>query len=426
MSDNKPKKDLRARLGRTIAPNTPGAPAIAPPSVGGKGVAPPDLGGGDAPAAAVSPPAIAAPPIAAPPIAAPMASPFGGGQDIAPPPFAQPAPKAEPVRPKQPSDPFAAGPSSQGPQEVRLVIDEKPVDDSEVGRASRGRTAIVAALCAVLGAAVGGGFMSVNERNITYNLSVRDGRSIYASVNTASTVVLEAQTHINAIATAAGRTDGTRSVAYSDIETLRALENPMPAQNFSRKSYWRFAATTVDDLFHYYNNVQMLWAGIERLGATTLPAARRPELDRTAAGIDERANATFGAVLMVAPEEAGGGIIGQLAFLEAGAEPGRVLARGTRTGAGREFGLWTPENEIGTAPEFVIAIDGAGSVGVLGIQTGAFGEFVRDIQELDTLMDETVETQGRLTTALGEIATLPEVFTLGGPSSGEEAAAEGD
>lgn len=427
MSDNKPKKDLRARLGRTISPNTPGAPAITPPAVGAAkpaAEAPAAAAGGDAPAAApaVAPPAIAAPAIV-PPIAAPAKLPFGGA-DIAPPPFAQP--KAEPAKPKPPADPFAAGPSAGGPQEVRLVIDEKPVDDHEVGRQARGRTAVVAAICLLLGAVVGGGFVSVHERNITYNLSVRDGRAIYNTVNDASSHVLEAQQLIDRIAAAAARTDGTRAVEYEAITTLRAMENPMPAQNFSRRSYWRFAAGTVDDLFHYYNNVQLLWEGIERLGNSTLPEARRAELDRTARGVDERANATFGAVLMVAPEEAGGGIIGQLAFLEAGAEPGHVLARGTRTGAGREFALWTPENEISTSPEYVIAIDGAGSTGVLAVQTGAFGDFVRQIQELDQLMDETVETQGRLTTALGEIATLPEAFQLGGPEDGEAAAAAGD
>jgi hypothetical protein len=416
MSDNKPKKDLRARLGRTIAPNTPGAPAISAPVVGAAkaAVAPPTMGG-----AVTPPPAIAAPSIAGPSL------PFGG-QDIAPPPFAQP--KAEPPKPKQPNDPFAAGPSSQGPQEVRLVIDEKPVDDAEVGRQSRGRMFIVGGLCAALGAAVGGGFMSVNERNITYNLSVRDGSSIYRSVTEASGHVLEAQTLIQRIATAAASTDN-RHVDYEAITELRAMENPMPAQNFSRKSYWRFAAGTVDDLFHYYNNVQLLWESIERLGASSLPEARRAELDRTAAGIDERSNATFGAVLSLAPAEAGGGVMGQLAFLEEGTEPGHLLARGTRTGAGREFALFDPTNpdaEITTAPEYVILIDGAGSAGVLAIQTGAFGEFVRSIQELNTLMTETVETQGRLTTALGEIATLPEVFTLGGPADGEAAAAEGD
>jgi len=366
------------------------------------------------------PPAIAAPPgIAGPSL------PFGG-HDIAPPPFAQP--KAEPPRPKQPNDPFAAGPASAGPQEIRLVIDEKPVDDAEVGRQSRGRMFIVGGLCAVLGAAIGGGFMSVNERNITYNLSVRDGSSIYRAVTEASTHVLEAQALIQRIATAAARTEG-RAVDYDAITELRAMENPMPAQNFSRKSYWRFAAGTVDDLFHYYNNVQLLWESIERLGATSLPPARRAELDRTAAGIDERANANFGAVLSLAPAEAGGGVMGQLAFLEEGTEPGHVLARGTRTGAGREFALFDPANPdaaITSAPEFVILIDGAGSAGVLAIQTGAFGEFVRSIQELNTLMTETVETQGRLTTALGEISTLQEVFTLGGPADGEAAAAEGD
>jgi hypothetical protein len=428
MSDNKPKKDLRARLGRTITPNTPGAPAITPP-----GAAPAAAEGAEAPAAAAAggaAPPIAAPPIAAPailaPIAAPAKLPFGG-PDIAPPPFAQPKAAEEPkAKPKPPADPFAAGPAAAGPKEVRLVIDEKPVDDSETGRQSRGRSLIVASICLVLGAVIGGGFVSVHERNITYNLSVRDGRAIYNTVNDASARVLEAQQLIDRIAQAAARTDGTRAVDYASITTLRAMENPMPAQNFSRRSYWRFAAGTVDDLFHYHNNLQRIWESIERLANTALPEARRAELDRTASGVDERANATFGAVLSLAPEEAGGGVIGQLAFLEAGTEEGHVLARGTRTGAGREFALWTPEGEISATPEFVIAIDGAGSTGVLAVQTGAFGEFVRQIQELDQLMDETVETQGRLTTALGEIASLPEAFQLGGPEDGEAAAAAGD
>jgi len=428
MSDNKPKKDLRARLGRTITPNTPGAPAITPP-----GAAPAAAEGAEAPAAAAAggaAPPIAAPPIAAPailaPIAAPAKLPFGG-PDIAPPPFAQPKAAEEPkAKPKPPADPFAAGPAAAGPKEVRLVIDEKPVDDSETGRQSRGRSLIVASICLVLGAVIGGGFVSVHERNITYNLSVRDGRAIYNTVNDASARVLEAQQLVDRIAQAAARTDGTRAVDYASITTLRAMENPMPAQNFSRRSYWRFAAGTVDDLFHYHNNLQRIWESIERLANTALPEARRAELDRTASGVDERANATFGAVLSLAPEEAGGGVIGQLAFLEAGTEEGHVLARGTRTGAGREFALWTPEGEISATPEFVIAIDGAGSTGVLAVQTGAFGEFVRQIQELDQLMDETVETQGRLTTALGEIASLPEAFQLGGPEDGEAAAAAGD
>jgi hypothetical protein len=433
MSDNKPKKDLRARLGRTITPNTPGAPAITPPAgpAGGPATESADASTPAIAAPAIAAPAIAAPAIAAPAIVPPIAGgaklPFGG-PDIAPPPFAQPKAAEEPAakpKPKPPADPFAAGAAAAGPREVRLVIDEKPVDDSETGRQSRGRTLIVASICLVLGAVIGGGFVSVHERNITYNLSVRDGRAIYNTVNDASARVLEAQQLIDRIAQAAARTDGTRAVDYASITTLRAMENPMPAQNFSRRSYWRFAGT-VDDLFHYHNNVQRIWESVERLANTALPEARRAELDRTASGVDERANATFGAVLSLAPEDAGGGVIGQLAFLEAGTEEGHVLARGTRTGAGREFALWTPENEISATPEFVIAIDGAGSTGVLAVQTGAFGEFVRQIQELDQLMDETVETQGRLTTALGEIASLPEAFQLGGPEDGEAAAAAGD
>ncbi|MBN8612975.1 MAG: hypothetical protein J0L92_20455, partial [Deltaproteobacteria bacterium] len=67
--DKKPKKDLRARLGKTIAPTTPGAPQI-PGMPGGPPIGAPVAAPVAAPA---SPGDIAPPPIAAPPIAAPIA-----------------------------------------------------------------------------------------------------------------------------------------------------------------------------------------------------------------------------------------------------------------------------------------------------------------------------------------------------------------
>lgn len=423
MSDEKkPKKDLRARLGRTIAPNTPGAPPIATPIVAPKAAvgAPPAAVGAPNASAPIAAPPVAAPPVVAAPVIAPPAvgpglrTPFGGS-DIAPPPFAQPA-AAEPPKPRPPADPFAAGPSSAGPQEVRIVFDDKTaVSDSEVGRTQRGRTAIVATLCIVVGVALGAGAGSMNGRRQIHNMAVRDGDEIYEHVNTASTVVLEAQTHLDAIATAAGGgSGGTPSVAYAEIEALRALENPMTAGMFARLNYNLFAVATVDDLFHYYNNVMLLWERIERIANRTLPEARRAELDRTAAALGDNANAMFGAVLSVAE---GIGPAGQLAFLEPvmgedGNPTGRMLARGTRTGTGREFAVWTGEEEISSAPEFVLLIDGAGSRGVLAEQAGAFTDFVREIQEIHALMEETVQIQGQLTTALSALAREEEIFAL--------------
>jgi hypothetical protein len=106
--------------------------------------------------------------------------------------------------------------------------------------------------------------------------------------------------------------------------------------------------------------------------------------------------------------------VGQLAFAEAatgadGQPSAQILARATRTGAGRPFDRWTPEAELGTSPTHVLLIDGAGSAGVLGERLGAFRSYVLALTEIRELMTQTIEIQGRLTTALGDIARLEEV-----------------
>lgn len=423
--EKKPKKDLRARLGRTIAPNTPGAPpiaapggVIAPPPVAAPTAAP-SVGSGDDHPAVAAPVAAPAAPKAQPAIAAPpaMASRNAfGGADIAPPPFAKPAeaPKpSEPPKPRRPADPFAAGPSSAGPGEFRLVIDEKPVDDSEIGRRQRGRTFIVVAVCLVLGIVIGAGAGSMNGRRTLYNITVRDGHEIYNSVDAASRTVLEAQQHIEAVATSAGGgSGGTPAVNYTEIAALVALENPLAADTFSRKNYGAFQPGAVDDLFHYYQNVQRLWEHFQHLNAITA-APRRQALDATAVATGEAANAQYVAVMVPVPEDEGGGFVGQLAFAEPAMADGQptaqILARGTRTGAGRPFDRWAPDVELGTAPTHVLLIDGAGSAGVLGERLGAFRGFVLALTEIRELMNQTIEIQGRLTTALGDIARLEEV-----------------
>ncbi len=416
--EKKPKKDLRARLGRTIAPNTQGAAPIAapggviapPPSAA---VAPPPAARGDAPPPPVAAPA-AQPAIAAPPAMASRSA-FGGA-DIAPPPFARPAAAptpAEAPKPRRSADPFAAGPSSQGPQEVRLVIDERPVDDSEIGRRQRGRTLIVVSVCIALGLVIGAGAGSMNGRRTLYNITVRDGHEIYNAVDTASRTVLDAQQHVEAIATSAGGAGGAPSVNYTEIAALVALQNPLTANAFSRKNYGAFQPGAVDDLFSYYQNVQRLWEHFQHLNAITA-APRRPVLDETAALTGEAATAQFVAVLVAAPEDDGGGYVGQLAFAEPamgadGQPTAQILARGTRTGAGRPFDRWAPGVELGSTPTHVLLIDGAGSAGVLGERLGAFRGFVLALTEIRELMTQTIEIQGRLTTSLGDIARLEEV-----------------
>ena len=412
--DKKPKKDLRARLGRTIAPNTPGAAPIAPPG-GAPAPAPvaaPRAAAGGAAAAAAVPAPVAAP-VVAPPIAAPAiggpSMPFGGPQ-VAPPPFGQPAAAPQPAKPKAPTDPFAAGPSSAGPQEVRLVIDDKAVDEGEVGKRNRGRNFLLLGIGLVVGAALGGGFGSMNGRNILYNVTVRDGHEIYATVNTASQGVLGAQQKIDQLVERAAGSPTTRpGVDYEAVQALQGMEVPIAAGAFARKNYGAFNPGTVDDLFAYYNNVQILWERFDQLAARTLPEARRTELDRTAAMAADAATTLYGVI----PQQSDNGVQGTLVVLDPPAEGAtKLLARPRAGGQGRELDILTIETTIGTTPTHVFPIDNASSAGVLSAQLGGFRDYIQEIREIKTLMDQTVEIQGRLTTSLGEIARLEEVFAL--------------
>lgn len=394
--DKKPKKDLRARLGRTISPNTPGAPPIATSLGAGAG--------GEAAAAAIAEPI--PPPVVAP-IAAPSVGglPFGG-PNIAPPPFGQPKPSE---RPKGPVDPFAAAPSSAGPQEVRLVFDDKLVADAEVGRKQRGRNLILVSLGLLLGVALGFGSGSMNGRRQLFNATVRDGDDIYATVNEASTQLLNAQQKIDRlIERAAGQGGQPAGVDYDAIRELQAMPVPISAGAFANKNYGAFVPATVNDLFAYYNNVQLIWERIGRLAATTLSDARRAELDRTAQAAADSASAMYGVVPVVTDE----GIRGSLVFLEPGSAENKVTARPRRGGQGRELDIFVPGTTLSGSPSHVMLVDGAQSAGVLSEQLGAFRSYVNEIRELKTLMDQTIEIQGRLTTALGEIAALDEVFAL--------------
>ena len=289
---------------------------------------------------------------------------------------------------------------------------------SSKGRSSKGpsRSSIVPVLVAlllglglVLGALLGGGFGSMNGRNVLYNVTVRDGHEIYETVNTASARVLEAQTKIDRLVErAAGAGGQPAGVDYATIEELRSMEVPIHAGAFARKNYGAFQPGTVDDLFLYYNNVQLLWERIGRLAALTLNESRRAELDRTAQAAADSATALYG-VLPVATDE---GILASLVFIEPIEGQTKLMARPRRGGPGREFDRFVPGTEIGSSPSSVMVVNGADSAGVRAEQLGAFRQYVNDIRELKTLMDQTVEIQGRLTTSLGEIARLQEVFAL--------------
>jgi hypothetical protein len=403
----KPKdiKDLKARLGRTIVPTTQkgGVPA---PSLGGdapgEGIAPPSF---------VAPVDAAAPPSVTPPPAFATAP---GLASVAPPPFMQPAAApaapAAPAAAPRPADPFAAVPSySEGPREVRLVIDEKPVDDSEIGRKQRGRTFIVLALGVLLGGALGFGTGNVVEQNRLRGQVIADGKEIYNSVHSASDVVNQSKRLVGAALEKASA--NPPSVDFASIEQLRALKKPFEAGVFARRKYGAFQPGTVDALFEYYNNVNLLWDKIASLSARTLNQGARTELTNAAQAAGELATTAYGLV----PRSIEGALVGTLVFVDpppappAGEQPQprtEASVRATRGGAAATKKIYTGQSLEEDPSQYVILVEGASSVNVLGQQANAFGQYRANLAELKTLLDKTIEIQGRLETELGQIAAL--------------------
>lgn len=417
------KRDLRARLGRTITPKTKDDGGAAPPPSGA--VPPPSLGG-DEPAAAA--PEVAAPPIAAEPakpaapalksklgakrapggggvtpppagVAAPPAGiGAGGGGGLVAPPFAAP----EPEKPAAPADPFAAA-VPVGPQVVKLEFDERLVKDAEVGKADRFKLIIVAAVVGAVSVVVGGFMGSTYENNKIFDQTVRDAQSIYGEVDGASADVTRAQTLLNQmVRAAAGNPAGGEgpAVDYTSIESLRAIEKPIDASSMAGKNYKALPANVTNALFTYLMNVQRLWDEFRGLIATTLPENRRTELNETAAATGEAAQTRYGAILRRLDS---GELVVSLAFLtvnetDSGVE---IVAHPTRGGRGRVFSLWDGEAEIGTSPEHLISVDGDTSRGVLHHET-AFSEYLQSIARLKILADQTVELQGQIITGISQ------------------------
>jgi len=396
MAQKKKKRDLKARLGKTISPAGAKGGAVVPPPSGGGVVPPPAVGGGGG---VVPPPSIGG------------AAPSGGGAVPAPPFGKKPA-----AKPKA-ADPFSAKKASaEGPREVRLVIDDSAVADKDVGRKKSGRNFILVGIGLIVGLVVGyGGGSMMSDRNL-YNLAVRDGKDIYQSVRDASDVVTKAQRYIDtATGTARGGPGKQPAVDYEAIEALQALEKPLDAHAFARKRYGAFQPQTVDALFEYYNNVNLLWDQFERIANRSLPEARRTALDEAAASTQSMANPT-GCVPAVVDER----LVCGLVFVgpnEAGDGTTMMVRASLTTTHTFEKTLFIGQEELGepfleTPDNYVLLVHPERSRGVLGEQASLFANFVGSISDTKGLLDRTVELQGRLETDLGQIARLEEVMAF--------------
>lgn len=416
MSDatNKPRdiKNLKARLGKTMTPGQaaqqPGQRAPSTPPLGGS--APPF--GAPVPRPASMPPgAGSAPPFGAP-APRPLTPPVGS---VPVPSFAQPkaapaaaAPAAAPRR----IDPFGAPAGKNATpvpeqRQVRLVIDDSAVDESEIGRRSLMRGVVVAAVGVALGVALGYGVGStVGDRKL-FQSAVLDGKDIYAKVNEVSKAVEGAK---KSLKTALESMSGApATIDYAAIESLIAMPKPFSGNDFHRKKYSAFQPATVDDLFDYYNNINIMWARFAGLAARTTPK-RREILDKSAKATGELMEAQYGLNPFVAENITFGRLVYVTIPPPAADQEGlpeTVQVSMTPGGRTVDKTRFSGQEEIATKPEnYVILIEKGQSMSILGQPANAFREMRVEFLELNAIMTKTLEAQGRLIKELGQIATL--------------------
>jgi hypothetical protein len=386
-------KDLKARLGRTIAPSTvqAGSGDIAPPpNLGGVVPPPASVGGMPGPMLGQAKPKVEAPPM----IQAQQAA----------------AAEEEERRKKKKGDPFAAGEAAAGPQQVRIVIDGEPVADAEVGRKQAGKIAAFGVVFAVIGAIIGITIAGARNSSEVREAAIRDARSILEKAQAAQSAVVQAQQLVDRAVNASNpqRTGGA-TVDYEAIQGLRAIERPeYNVATFAASQFNQFSAAA-QPIIQYHMLLEQLFTTIERVATHTLNARNRAALDEAATALtgvatDSLARPTTGCV----PGMVGNQLVCNLHFIDWPTTPPTapmttVPARASRRVRPEDKTIYTNQSLSTTPENYVIIINPTTSREVLGGQGSAFEDYRRDLLELRNLVNQTIEVQGQIEQTLGQI-----------------------
>jgi hypothetical protein len=358
----------------------------------------------------------------------PGATPPPGSGILAPPFMGQ---QAAPAAPAKPVDPFAvASPAAVAQaKQVTLVVDESAIAESQTARRSRTKNVIILGVGGLVGIAIGFMVGSTMGDRTQYNAAVRDGKDIYKTVNEVSKTVDQAQARVKSLFAASTGGPGRKaSIDYSSIEGLVALKKPIGANAFHRKRYLAFQPGTVDDIFDYYNNINILWEKFAKLGAQTAGKQKRDALEKAAAATDEMLNNEYGLVMFEAGESSVNGGLVFVTIPQEGEAPKETKAKGkgkgkksddtseqkvmvssTQGGMSVEKKVFAGQEDLlKNVGDYVVMLDKFRSRTILGAPASIFGEFRGNVSDINGVITKTVEIQGRLLKSLGEIASLPE------------------
>jgi hypothetical protein len=269
----------------------------------------------------------------------------------------------------------------------------------------------------LIGVTLGWATASTTSENVQYNLAVQDGTAIYDAVDKASKTMEVVRTRLKAAVDASqGGPGKATTVDYKAISDLVALERPFTANEFSRRRYKAFPEQVVDQLFEYYNGVNLIFDRLATLGAKTAGEKKRAAIDASAKATDGLLDSQYGVVMSKTGEMIAGGLVfvTQAPAVE-GAPPPEEGTAPTMQVASSQGGrtvdraLYIGQEDFGEKyANYVLMLDKSKSMTILGEQASLFGKLRADLMELNALVTKTAESQGVLLKELGKVRSLEE------------------
>jgi hypothetical protein len=136
-------------------------------------------------------------------------------------------------------------------------------------------------------------------------LAMREGKAIYEKIREVTKTVETANDLLKKSVEASSSDAGREAKPdLGSIEQLVGLKRPFSANEFHRGLYRAFPDDAIDELFDYYNNINILWDGFNGLGAKT---RRHPVGGSVFSHVPQQASGTW--VIVSLPSGHGGDVI---------------------------------------------------------------------------------------------------------------------
>jgi hypothetical protein len=233
MSDNKPKIDLKARLGKKTM-STPGAASIPPP------MATQPTGGIPRPQAA---------PVQRAPSAMPRpVSPSG----VPAPPFQSPSqvPRADPTNPYA-SMPRQSAPVQGRPTEIRVDMEEVRAAQ----RSGRGRVMVLALVTAIVGGVVGFAFGGGAERDKGAKAAISGAQELVKDIEDSNKQIQDLSDTVKSAQT---KLLNKGTYPQEEVTKLGAINIPFRTASLADKSIGRFKREILSMLIDYASSVEAM------------------------------------------------------------------------------------------------------------------------------------------------------------------------